>query len=55
MVVATVDMVQMVVVVVDIIQAVIVVDNASRDGTAEWLKPWTWFTAARWSRIGGTF
>lgn len=27
----------------------------STDGSAEWLKPWTWFTAARWSRIGGTF
>ena len=27
----------------------------STDGTARWLKPWTWFTAARWSRIGGTF
>ena len=24
----------------------------STDGTAEWLKPWTWFSAARWSRIG---
>jgi len=24
----------------------------STDGTAEWLKPWTWFTAARWDRIG---
>jgi signal peptidase I len=24
----------------------------STNGTAEWLKPWTWFTAARWSRIG---
>jgi len=24
----------------------------STDGRAEWLKPWTWFTAARWSRIG---
>jgi len=24
----------------------------STDGTAEWWKPWTWFTAARWSRIG---
>ena len=24
----------------------------STDGTAEWLKPWTWVTAARWSRIG---
>lgn len=27
----------------------------STNGSAEWLKPWTWFTAARWSRIGGTF
>ena len=27
----------------------------STDGGAEWLKPWTWFTAARWNRIGGTF
>ena len=27
----------------------------STDGGAEWLKPWTWFTAARWERIGGTF
>lgn len=26
----------------------------STDGSAEWLKPWTWFTAARWNRIGGT-
>jgi signal peptidase I len=26
----------------------------STDGSAEWLKPWTWFTAARWSRIGST-
>jgi len=24
----------------------------STDGTASWLKPWTWFSAARWSRIG---
>ncbi|WP_299192162.1 signal peptidase I [uncultured Erythrobacter sp.] len=24
----------------------------STDGSAEWAKPWTWFTAARWSRIG---
>ena len=22
---------------------------------ASLLKPWTWFTATRWSRIGGTF
>ncbi|RKF19197.1 signal peptidase I [Altericroceibacterium spongiae] len=27
----------------------------STDGSAEWLKPWTWFTAARWSRIGHGF
>jgi signal peptidase I len=27
----------------------------STDGNAQWLKPWTWFTAARWGRIGGTF
>ena len=24
----------------------------STDGGAEWLLPWTWFTAARWNRIG---
>jgi signal peptidase I len=24
----------------------------STDGSAEWAKPWTWFTAARWERIG---
>jgi signal peptidase I len=24
----------------------------STDGSASWLKPWTWFSAARWSRIG---
>jgi signal peptidase I len=27
----------------------------STNGASEWLKPWTWFTAARWDRIGGTF
>lgn len=27
----------------------------STDGSAEWLKPWTWFTAARWDRIGHGF
>lgn len=26
----------------------------STDGTAEWIKPWTWFSAARWDRIGVT-
>ena len=24
----------------------------STDGGAEWIKPWTWFTSARWSRLG---
>jgi signal peptidase I len=27
----------------------------STDGSAEWIKPWTWFTAARWSRIFRTY
>ena len=27
----------------------------STDGSAEWLLPWTWFSAARWNRIGGMF
>ena len=27
----------------------------STDGAAEWAKPWTWFTAARWDRIGETY
>ena len=27
----------------------------STDGSAEWLLPWTWFTAARWDRIGEGF
>jgi signal peptidase I len=26
----------------------------STDGSAEWVMPWTWFTAARWDRIGRT-
>jgi signal peptidase I len=24
----------------------------STDGSADWLRPWTWFSAARWERIG---
>ena len=24
----------------------------STDGTASWLQPWSWFSAARWNRIG---
>ncbi|HYE28299.1 MAG TPA: signal peptidase I [Allosphingosinicella sp.] len=27
----------------------------STDGSAEWLKPWTWASAARWERAGRTF
>ncbi len=27
----------------------------STDGSAVWYEPWTWFTATRWNRIGGTF
>lgn len=27
----------------------------STDGSSSWFKPWTWFTATRWSRIGDTF
>jgi len=27
----------------------------STDGSAQWLLPWTWFSAARWNRIGQGF
>jgi signal peptidase I len=27
----------------------------STDGSASWVKPWTWVSAARWTRIGGTY
>jgi signal peptidase I len=27
----------------------------STDGSAHWAKPWTWFPAARWDRVGRTF
>jgi signal peptidase I len=27
----------------------------STDGSAAWLKPWTWFSAARWERVGQGF
>jgi signal peptidase I len=27
----------------------------STDGTASYLLPWTWFSAARWDRIGATY
>jgi signal peptidase I len=26
----------------------------STDGSSSWIKPWTWFSAARWNRIGQT-
>jgi signal peptidase I len=32
-----------------------VVTFFSTDGSAEWLKPWTWFSAARFDRIGEGF
>jgi signal peptidase I len=32
-----------------------VVNFWSTDGSANWLLPWTWFTAARWSRLGERF
>ncbi|KQS03492.1 S26 family signal peptidase [Sphingomonas sp. Leaf357] len=37
------------------IQGKAVVGFFSTDGSASWLLPWTWFTAARWSRIGEGF
>jgi signal peptidase I len=27
----------------------------STNGSAEWVKPWTWISAARWDRVGETF
>jgi signal peptidase I len=27
----------------------------STDGSAQWAKPWTWVSAARWERVGKTF
>ncbi|KQM22901.1 S26 family signal peptidase [Sphingomonas sp. Leaf24] len=32
-----------------------VVNFFSTDGSAQWLLPWTWVSAARWSRIGEGF
>ena len=32
-----------------------VVSFWSTDGSANWFLPWTWFTAARWGRIGEGF
>jgi signal peptidase I len=39
----------------DHIQGKAVVGFFSTDGSASWLLPWTWFSAARWSRIGEGF
>ncbi|WP_213981610.1 signal peptidase I [Sphingomonas sp. dw_22] len=32
-----------------------IVNFWSTDGSANWFLPWTWFTAARWSRLGEGF
>jgi signal peptidase I len=37
------------------IQGKAVVNFWSTDGNANWFLPWTWLTAARWSRIGDGF
>lgn len=37
------------------IQGRAMVSTFSTDGSANWFLPWTWFTAARWSRIGEGF
>jgi signal peptidase I len=37
------------------IQGRAMINFFSTDGSAEWLLPWTWFTAARWDRIGHTY
>ena len=42
---------------VSLVDADLVVGRASMvlfstDGSAEWLLPWTWFSAARWNRVG---
>ena len=39
----------------DRVQGKAVVIFWSTDGSANWLLPWTWVTAARWDRIGGGF
>jgi len=40
---------------VDHLQGRALISFFSTDGSAEWLLPWTWFTAARWDRIGMTY
>ncbi len=39
----------------DRIQGKALITFWSTDGSASWIKPWTWFTAARWNRIGKGF
>ncbi len=39
----------------DRIQGKALVTFWSTDGSASWIKPWTWFTAARWNRLGKGF
>lgn len=39
----------------DRVQGKAVIVFWSTDGSANWLLPWTWVTAARWNRIGGGF
>lgn len=40
---------------IEYIQGRALINFFSTDGSAEWLLPWTWFTAARWDRIGQTY
>jgi signal peptidase I len=39
----------------DRIEGKAIVNFWSTDGSANWILPWTWFTAARWKRIGMGF
>jgi signal peptidase I len=40
---------------IDYVQGRALVSFFSTDGSAQWLLPWTWFSAARWDRIGVTY
>lgn len=40
---------------IEYIQGRALISFFSTDGSAEWLLPWTWFSAARWDRIGHTY
>jgi signal peptidase I len=37
---------------IDNVLGKVVVTFWSTDGSASWIKPWTWFSAARWGRLG---